>query len=165
MKRIILAAIVTASFLISASVSAANKIGVVDLQNVLQNSKEVQQIRKNLQQKFAGKEKEVKQAQTKLQKLTQQYQKNQSVMKPKRKKQMEAKINRERQQLQTLQMTYQRQYIREQNKQLSQFINKVKGVVSKLAAKNNYDLVIEKSGVAYSKDDMDITQQVLDKLQ
>jgi Skp family chaperone for outer membrane proteins len=47
---------------------------------------------------------------------------------------------------------------------LQGFMNKLSAVVNSIAKSGNYDLILQRSGVPYAKDNMDITAQVLKQL-
>ena len=47
---------------------------------------------------------------------------------------------------------------------MTQFLDKIKGIVKGMAATQDFDVVLPKNALLYSKDNLDITSQVLSAL-
>ena len=73
-------------------------------------------------------------------------------------------IRDQEQKLQQQQTDLQRQLFEAQNKAMTQFLDKIKGIVKDMAGSQDFDVVLPKNALLYSKDNLDITAKVLDTL-
>src|SRR5690606_27970869 len=100
----------------------------------------------------------------KLQANLQKYQKNKAVMSQSDLSDLQNKITKEEVDLRNAQAQFQRDLFEAQNQQMSSFMDKVRGVVKTIASQQELSMVWPNSSVLYSDKNLDITQQVIDKL-
>ena len=77
---------------------------------------------------------------------------------------LEKKVMTDRNNERTMIASFQKDLSKQQSESLHGFSQQLEGVMKKLAAQSGYDLVIQKGSTLYAKNDLDITQQVLDAL-
>ncbi|MDF1761569.1 MAG: OmpH family outer membrane protein [Coxiellaceae bacterium] len=163
MKRLITT--VCAAAIAVCSVSAfAMKIGVVDMEKVFKSSPQVKQINSGLRKKFASQRNDIVTKGKQLQADMQNFNKNKSVMNKKKAKLLAAKISKEESSLRMAQAAFQKNLFQAQNAAMSGFMKKVDASVSKVASKQDMDIVMPKNAVIYSKHDMNITSAVMSDL-
>jgi Skp family chaperone for outer membrane proteins len=74
------------------------------------------------------------------------------------------KLMGQEQALQQMQASFQQEYTAardKQTKQVNTLLEKIKGIVNKIATRDKYDLIMVNASVAYANPSMDITQAVL----
>ncbi len=165
MKNVYLLPFASLFMLLAANAHAEGvKLAVVDMQAVLQKAPQIEKINKNLTAQFKGRQDKIMQAQRDLQNETQNLEKNAAVMKADDRAKLENKIMTDRNNVQSMVASFQKDLSKQQSDSLHGFSQQLDGVVSKLAAQTGIDLVIQKGSTLYAKNDLDITQQVLDAL-
>jgi outer membrane protein len=153
------------ALLFSTSVFAADlKIGVLDLQKVLASAPQVEAMKAKLKSQFDPKGKELESLQNTLKADVAKYQKNEAVMKDQDRKGMQEKIMGEQKQLQEKQGSFQQSLVAAQNQAMQTILKQVQDIVSNIATKDKYDLILLKAALGYSKDNMEITNQVIDAM-
>ena len=144
--------------------SWAAGVAVIDMQQIFQNSKQVKAINDGLEKQFATQKKSVDDLGKQLQANIDKYKKDQTVMDPKAADALKDTIRDQEQKLQQQQTDLQRQLFEAQNKAMTQFLDKIKGIVKGMAGTQDFDVVLPKNALLYSKDNLDITAKVLDAL-
>ncbi|MES2998822.1 MAG: OmpH family outer membrane protein [Pseudomonadota bacterium] len=149
----------------NASIDTARlKLAVVDMQAVLQKAPQISKINETLTRQFKGRQDKIMQAQRDLQHETQDLEKNAAVMKNGERDNLEKKIMTDRNNVQTMVASFQKDLSKQQSESLHGFSQQLDSVVSKLASQTGVDIVIQKGSTLYAKSDMDMTPQVLDAL-
>lgn len=166
MKKVVLFISVLAMFVgLNVAFAADNlKIGVVDVQEMMQKIPQVTAMQKQLQSKFKPQTKKITAMQRQLQADLTKFNKNRSVMKNTDKKKMQKKIVDEQNKLRTIQIDFQKQAMNAQKKAMQSILSDVEAAVKKIAKDQNLNLVLTKASIAYNDDDMDITDKVIKEL-
>lgn len=139
----------------------AGDVGVVDMQKVFQSSSKAKTISEDLKKQFSSRRANIVKMSEALQADVQKYQKNESVLSKAQLTQLQESISKQGNTLRQAQSKFQSDLMAEQNKKMSGFINQVKASVSKVAKKKNLEVVFPSNTVLYSKDELDITSEVL----
>ena|SRR3990167_8680011 len=164
MKKLLLILIssVFALTALGATTTASSfKIGVMNLQEVIQQSPQLNTIKADLKKQFDSKEKEIVGSQKTLQDDIDNLHKNSSVMKTAERNALQDKIAKEQQQLQSMQMAFQQQYIAARDKALSSLFEHIKTIVDGIAKKQGFNLILTNEPVAYADDNLNITDEVV----
>ncbi|MCH9755447.1 MAG: OmpH family outer membrane protein [Gammaproteobacteria bacterium] len=156
-------ALMTSLLAISAR-AAEVKLAVVDMQAVLQKAPQIAKINEALTRQFKGRQDSIVKAQNELQKEASNLQKNAAVMKADERNILENKLMTDQNKVKSMIASFQSDLSKKQSESLHSFSQQLDGVVSKVAVQSGYDLVIQKGSTLYAKNDLDITQQVLDAL-
>ncbi len=144
--------------------SANLKIGVVDVQAVLQQSHQMAVANDKLKKQFAPQEKKIVEAQKQLKSDTDQYRTGSSSMKKPQLEAMQKKIQAEQQNLQTMFASFREDLITAHNQSMQKVIKQVNESIQQIAQEQHYDVVLQKQGVLYAGNQFDITKQVAAKL-
>jgi outer membrane protein len=165
MKKILLL-VLSIGLLLGFSVARADnlKVGVLDVQKVMQKSPRVSAMQAKLKKQFAPQEKKITAAQKQLKADFDKYNKDQAVMKDADKKALQKKILAEQSKLRNLQTQFQQQLIAAQRKSMQSILKDIEDAVEKVAKDQKLDLVLTKASVAYNNPDLDVTDQVIKKL-
>ncbi|MBS0358540.1 MAG: OmpH family outer membrane protein [Proteobacteria bacterium] len=145
----------------SVAVAEAVKIGVVDVQAIVQQSEKAKVIRDKLKAQFKSREQEIMAAEKKFQDDVAKLKRNDSVMSQPEKTKMEQMAYDEKRNLQRLEEDYQQDLNFAQNKAMESFFAELKKSIDKVAKDGNYDLVLQRGAVPYANPRIDITAQVL----
>lgn len=163
MKRVMSVIGICVAALYSMS-AMAGAVAVIDMQQIFQNSKQVKEINSGLEKQFSSQKQSVDNLGKDLQKNIDKYKKDEAVMDKKTADNLKNTIRDQEQKLQQQQTDLQRQLFEAQNKAMTQFLDKIKGIVKNIAGSQDVDVVMPKNALLYSKDNLDITTKVMDAL-
>lgn len=166
MKKIILSvfALFVATLFYTNPVFADTKIGVVNMQVLLQEIPQMKKIGDNLKKQFGDRQKRLIDAQNVFKDDAEKFRRDSTVMTDKDKQAAEDKLLKQQQELQKTQSELQKDYMSAQNKEVDVLMSQIKAVVDKISVANKFDLILASAGVAYSKEELDVTNQVLKKM-
>lgn len=151
-------------FTMGAANAANVKIGVIDLHQILQKAPQVKVINKKLESQFKPRQAKIVALQKTIKNGMAKFSKDGSVMSASQKTAMQEKIMKQRRDLARMEQDYQQDLGVAQNQSMQQFFAKLKGIVSTVAKKGDYDLILQKDGVPYANPTVDVTSQVLKQL-
>lgn len=165
MKRlvVILTAAVMGLFAVATMADAA--IGVVDMQNIYQNAAQVKKIQDDLKKQFEPRRAAIISMGKQLQDEIQTYQKNKAVMSKADLDTLQKKIEKQEMELRQKQTQFQQDAYSAQNKEMGTFMDQLRNATKTVATSKGMTLVIAKNSTLYSGDNLDITKEVLSKLQ
>ncbi len=165
MKKLL--AVLLPAFLLL-TMGAANaadvKIGVIDLHEILQQSTEAKAINKKLEDQFKPRQEKIVAKQKDVKAEMDKYSKNSAVMNESQKSAAQEQIVKDRRDLDRMEQDYQQDLGVAQNQAMSEFLAKLKTVITQVAKKDGYDLILQKDGVPYANDSIDVTAQILKAL-
>jgi outer membrane protein len=162
-KALSIAAILGLS-IVSTMASAAQKVGVIDVQLVLQSLPQVAVIEQKINAEFQDQIQEVTAMREEGNFLVEKLQREAATMSEDQKKQLQEQIQTLGQQMQQkgqpLQQSMQNRTAEERNK----LLGLIKQAIDGIAAKEGYDMVLNAQSVPFAKDEYDISQKVLDQV-
>lgn len=166
MNKVCLVSIITLmTGLLAVSAQAEEvKLAVVDMQVVLQKAPQIAKINEALTRQFKGRQDSIVKEQNALRKEAENLQKNAAVMKAADRSALENKLMTDENKVKSMVASFQSDLSKQQSESLHGFSQQLDSVVSKVAAQSGYDLVIQKGSTLYAKNNLDITQQILDAL-
>lgn len=160
MKKVLLSVLMLGLSVAYAAPSSETKIGVIDMQYIVQNSAKVKVIKKRLQAQFERRKKSVLAAQKVLKRDMDNLKRNSSVMSESRRASLKENIMKGQRDLRRMEQDYTQELKQAEQKEMQQFFAEFKKVVDKLAAKEGYDLILQKNLVPYASARVDITEHV-----
>lgn len=140
--------------------SAEPHIAVVNVQQVLQQSPKVAELSKKLQDQFKARQEKLDGSQKALQEQLEKFKKDAPTMAAKDRDSLQKKITDDRANLVKEVVAFQQDLNKEQGKVMQGILNQLNGIISGLAKKNNYTLVLDAQAVVFATDAADITKQV-----
>ncbi|MEO8400673.1 MAG: OmpH family outer membrane protein [Gammaproteobacteria bacterium] len=168
MKKIL--AIASSALLISATqayaapapatVTGAPVIAVVNVQQIFQQSPKIADLNKKLQGEFKGRQEKLIAAQKSLQEELDKFKREAPTMGQKDKDAMQKKIVDDQANLSKDAAAFQQDLNKEQNKIMKGVLAQLNDIISGIAKKNSYTLVLDSQAVVYATDSADITKQV-----
>ena len=163
MKRLVMAFVSILVMTWSLSSIAAG-YAFVDMKKIFSEAPEIKNINKNLESKFDGRKNAIVKANETLQTDIKKLERDRAVMSAKDAQALTQKIEKEGGDLHQQQTDFQQALFAAQNEAMKGFMDKLSGVVAKIAKDKSYDFVLPKNDLVYSNDKLDITSQVLSQL-
>lgn len=164
MKKILIAISTMAFLTMGCLAFAETKIAVVDYEKLIVGSKDLESAKQSLKTKFEKREKDIKKAEQQFQKDVEKFSKESPTMKADEQKKEQQKIIAQQKKLQDMQAAFQKDINEAQRKTMDTIFKKIGTIISKTAISKKIDLVVTKASVAYNKDSLDITSDVLKNL-
>jgi outer membrane protein len=141
------------------------KLGVIDMQKIMQKSSQVAAISSQLEKRFKPKQQAILAARKALQEQVEKLNRNTAVMSEGDRTKLQNKIIADRANLQSSEISFQQEVTAAQTQETQKFMQKLKGVLSQVAKNENYTLIMIKQGIPYVDDKLDITDIVLTALE
>lgn len=152
-------------FILMQNVFAADlKIGILDINNVLENTPQVDAMKAKLRDKYTPGMKEITTLDKTLKADMSKYAKNSVTMKPDAQSALKNKIVKEQAILRNKEMNFQKNFMKAQTEMQQTILKKIQDVVSKIAQKESFDLVLVKDTVAFNLPAADISPEVIAEL-
>ena len=158
--------LISAALLLTFSLQAGaeTRIGVVDLRQALFSSDDARTFSEQLERDFSDDEARVRQAQQEAQKLQDRLQKDGAMMNETERKELSGQFQQKVQQFNQLKQRLDATV----NQRKQQFVEnarpEVDAAVQELLEENNLDIILPSEAVVYAKPDMNLTEQLLEKL-
>jgi outer membrane protein len=140
------------------------KIGVVDVQRVIEQAPQVKKINEQLEKEFKKRQADLEKEQKKLQDEVTQLEKNQAVMSAADRGKKEEVLRRQQRNLRLNGEDFQQDANAQQNLQMQQFFEKLAETIEQVAKAEQIDLVLQRDGLPFVSEQLDITSQVVDAL-
>ncbi|RDV24407.1 OmpH family outer membrane protein [Alteromonas aestuariivivens] len=160
----IVATAMLGSALVSTSVMAEQKIGVVDVQGVFQAMPQAAEISNNIQLEFKDQIDEVNQLQKDGQFFAERLQRDAATMSEQEKKDLQDKILAVREKLAEKGQPLQQNIQRRSNEERNKLLGLIKQAIDAVAAKEGYDLILNAGAVSFAKDEHDLSEKVLSQV-
>jgi outer membrane protein len=140
--------------------SGQPNIAVVNVQQLFQSSPKIADLNKQLQDKFKSRQDKLMAGQKTLQDELDKFKKESPTMSAKDKDALQKKIASDQQNLSKDAASFQQDLNKEQNKVMKGVLSQLNDIISSIAKKSNYQLVLDSQAVIYAADSADITKQV-----
>lgn len=165
MKRVsgILVALVLCLFGINAFADAA-RIGVVDLQKIMQTSNQMKTIQQKLEKDFKPRRDKLVAMEEGLKQDMEKFKRDSTVMSDSQKKDLEKKIVATQQNFEREGQQYQQELSTAHNEAMEELYSKIRKAIAKVADTDKYDLVLQKDAAPFSVDKLDITDSVMKQI-
>ncbi|MFP4212488.1 MAG: OmpH family outer membrane protein [Desulfohalobiaceae bacterium] len=142
------------------------KVGVVDLQYVLEESEPGQEAIQKLEQNFQGLQQRLDERKSELDSMREEMQKQSLVLSQEAQSDKESEFREKVQKFQELYQEYQNRMQAKEKELREPIIKELVEIIQDYGEKNGYDMIMDKqnSGLVYNKQEMDITEPVLELL-
>jgi outer membrane protein len=166
MKKLlgILAACLLAATVSSNVFAAEFKVGVVDVQKVLQSYSKVSQVEDRLKKQFGPEQDKMQATNKQITDEITKFNRDGAVMKQADKKVAQDRIMKEQNDFRNQQVDFQKKFFMARDTAMQSLLDDVKTAVSKVAAREHFNLVLAKTNVAYNDDSLDVTALVIKEL-
>lgn len=161
MKKFMVAAL---AMMLAVPALADTKIGVVDLRRALFSSESAQAFSKTLQSEFKDDEAKVRDAQEEARKLKERLEKDGAMMNETERTELSGKFKEKVQEFQYLKNRLDSTVSSRKQKFLEDARPKVDEAVKSLLKEHDLDIVLPSEAVVYADPDMDLTEELIKKL-
>lgn len=142
-----------------------SKIGVVDLQKIMQTSDDVKTIQATLEEKFKPRRDKIMGMEADLKKDMEAFKRDSAVLSQAKRKELEQKIMATQQSFEQEGQQYQQELSAAHNEAMEKFYDKIRAAIAKVAEAEKYDLVFQKDAAPFSVDKLDVTSKVIKAVQ
>lgn len=163
MVRISLIAAMLALFM-TGPVIAETRIGVVDLRQALFSSEEAQDFSERLQQDFSSEESEVRKVQEEARELQERLQQDAAMMNESERERTTAQFQKKVQEFNSLKQQLDSKVANRKQAFLDDARPEVDAAVQELMEEHSLDIILPSEAVVYAKPEMNLTDQLLEKL-
>lgn len=137
------------------------KIGVVDLQKIMQTAPQMKAIQANLEKEFKPRRDKLVSQEQSLKSEMEKFKRESAVMSQKQRKDMEKKIIGQQRNFEQEGQRYQQELSAAHNKAMESFYKKVRQAIASVAKSSQYHLVLQKDAAPFSTEKLDVTDQVM----
>lgn len=155
---------VIVAMLMSAQAVAETNIGVVDLRQALFSSKEAQAFSEKLQQDFAGEEARVRETQEAARKMKERLEQDGAMMNESERSRMAKEFQEKVKEFNFLKQKLDTTVANRKQAFLEDARPEVDAAVQELMEEHDLDIILPSEAVVYVKPDMNLTEQLLEKL-
>lgn len=165
MKKVIFAVMLATGFLVSAPAAAEIKIGVVNVPRLFDESPQSSAANQAMQQEFAGQQRELQAQQKELRDLEEKLTRDAAVMSETERRDMERRFRDLQREMTRKQQQFAEDLNLRRNEELDRIQRLIQREIQAYAVEQNYDLVLTDSGVGYASTAVDITEDMLRRLE
>lgn len=149
------------SSLATAVFADAAKIGVVDLQKIMQTSNQMKDIQQKLEKEFKPRRDKLVASETTLKADMEKFKRDAAILTAAQKKDLEKKIVAAQQQFERDGQQYQQDLSTAHNEAMEGLYTKVRAAIGKIAKEEKYDLIVQKDAAPFSVAALDVTEKVM----
>jgi len=154
-------ALALALFLFSGVASAQTKVGVIDVQRAVASTEDGLRAQATLKKLFDSRQQELNKKQTDLQKQREDIDKQAKVLPKDALTKRVDEWQKQMMDLQAIFLEYNKELEKKQKELTDPVVEKVMAIVKRLAARDGYDVVVDRGAVAYVRSDLDLTDQCI----
>lgn len=137
------------------------KIGVVDLQKIMQTSSQMKDIQQKLEKEFKPRRDKLMASEASLKSDMEKLKRDSAIMSATDKKDLEKKILSAQQQFERDGQQYQQELSTAHNEAMEGLYAKVRAAITKIAQTEQYDLIVQKDAAPFSNDALDVTDKIV----
>lgn len=137
------------------------KIGVVDIQKIMQTSSQMKDIQQKLEKEFKPRRDKLMATEASLKADMEKFKRDSAILSATQKKDLEKKIMTAQQQFERDGQQYQQELSTAHNEAIEALYAKVRTAIATLAKNDKYDLIVQKDAAPFSADTLDVTDKVI----
>lgn len=157
-------AVMLAALMATTTVAADTRVGVVDLRQALFSSRDAQAFSEKMQQDFAGEEAKVREAQEAARRLQERLEKDGAMMNESERNKMTTEFQEKVKEFNFLKQRLDSTVANRKQQFLENARPEVDAAVKELLEEHDLDLILPSEAVVYVKPDMNLTDELLEKL-
>lgn len=157
-------ALLLAALMATTTVAAESRIGVVDLRQALFSSKDAREFSAQMQKDFSGEEAKVREAQEAARKLQERLEKDGAMMNESERSKMTTEFQEKVKEFNFLKQRLDSTVANRKQQFLEDARPEVDAAVKELLDEHDLDLILPSEAVVYVKPDMNLTEELLEKL-
>ena len=137
------------------------RVAVVDVQRAVMQTEDGLRVQATLKKLFDKKQQELNKKQTDLQKQKEDIDKQAKVLSKDASRSKLDELQKQMVELQTIFVEYNKELEKKQKELTEPIFEKIMAIVKRIATTENYDLVVDKTTVAYVRTDLDLTDKCI----
>jgi len=141
-----------------------SKIGVVDLQKIMQTSSQMKSIQQKLENEFKPRRDKLVAMEDGMKKDMERFKRDAAILSLSQKKDLEKKIIASQQTFEREGQQYQQELSTANNEAMEELYGKIRKAIAKVAANDKFDLVLQKDAAPFSDSKLDITDLVMKQI-
>ncbi|MFI4962569.1 MAG: OmpH family outer membrane protein [Legionellales bacterium] len=141
------------------------KMGVVDLQKIMQTSNQMKDIQAKLEKEFKPRRDKLVAMETSLKGDMEKFKRDSTILSSTQKKELEKKIVASQQQFERDGQQYQQELSTAHNEAMEGLYAKVRTAISTIAKADKYDIIVQKDAAPFSSETLDVTDKVIKAIQ
>lgn len=139
----------------------AMKVAAVDVQRVVMQTEDGLRAQATLKKLFDSRQQELNRKQTELGKQKDEIEKQQKVLSKEAYAKRVEEWQKQMMELQQVFVEYNKELEKKQKELTDPVFEKVMGIIKRIAARDGYDMIVDKQTVAYIRSDLDLTDQCI----
>lgn len=159
-KKLFISLSIVFSLLLPAVYAQASRVGVVNVDRLLSESKAAQSSQLKLENEFRSRQTALETQESKLQDMVTAYKKDEPTLSDSQKKKRVDDIRTAEDAFSTAVNEFQRDLNNRKGQEMQALLDKINEAVKRVATSDKYDLILTEA--VYAKPELDITQKVLD---
>jgi outer membrane protein len=140
---------------------ASMRVAVVDVQRAMLQTEDGLRVQATLKKEFDKKQQELNKKQTDLQKRKEDLDKQAKVLSKDAYQRKLDELQKKMVDLQSTLVEYNKEMDKEQKEKTEPIFEKIMAIVKRIATTENYDIVVDKTTVAYVRSDLDLTDKCI----
>lgn len=148
----------------STSKTEITKIGVVDLQRIMQTAPQMKSIQEKLEKEFRPRRDQLVKMEETLKNDMQKFKRDSAIMTQEQKRDLEKKIVASQQTFEREGQQYQQELSTAHNEAMEDLYTRIRKAIEVVAVADKYDVVLQKEAAPYSSQQLDMTDKVLEKI-
>lgn len=140
------------------------RIGVVDLQKIMQTSTQMKEIQQKLEANFQPRREKLLAMEKTLKEDMEKFKRDSAILSATQKKDLEKKIVAAQQQFERDGQQYQQELSTAHNEAMEALYTKVRSAIATIARNDKYDLIVQKDAAPFTADTLDVTDKVIKEI-
>jgi outer membrane protein len=137
------------------------RVAVVDVQRAMMQTEDGLRVQATLKKEFDKKQQELNKKQADLQKQKEDIDKQSKVLSKDAYQKKLEELQKQMMELQSLFVDYNKELEKQQKEKTEPIFEKIMAIVKRIATTENYDIVVDKTTVAYVRTDLDLTDKAI----
>lgn len=164
-QKFLAAALLMVTILCSSVAIAAQDVAVVNMREVIEESKQMIAMRQDMQEKFGKKHDALVAKGKKLSEKLAKHEKNKPVLSAQNAKKASAALQKEQQDLAQEERLFQQDVYAKQEESMKKLVDMVKTAAATVAKRDGFSLVLQTTDALFVQDKLDITKSVKDLIE
>lgn len=140
------------------------KIGIVDLQKIMQTSTQMKAIQQKLEAQFKPRRDKLLEMETGMKSDMEKFKRDSAIMSQADKKVLERKIVATQQRFELEGQQYQQELSTAHNEAMEELYTKIRQAIAKVADSEHFDLVLQKDAAPFSISKLDLTEKIIKEI-
>jgi len=140
------------------------KVGVVDLQKIMQTSSQMKSIQEKLEKEFKPRRDKLVAMEETLKQDMEKFKRDSAILSAAQKKDLEKKIVASQQTFEREGQQYQQELSTAHNEAMEELYGKIRKAITKVAEAEKYDLILQKDAAPFTIEKLDITDSVMKQI-